>query len=313
MLLIREDDVRRLLPMKEAIRLVREAFAALDGPGAQNQPRRRLKLSTGSVLHSMAGACGRYYGAKIYSTHAKHGAHFLFALYDAETAKPLALFEANYLGQIRTGAATGLATDLLAPPGADTVGMIGTGFQARSQLEAVLAVRMTRRVKVWSRSAEKRETFARECGEAFGVRVEAPDSAEVALAGAGIVVTATNAKNPVLEDGWIEAGAHINAVGSNHPRRRELPEALIRRAGLIAVDSIEQARIESGDLLLALQADQWPELPLVELTEVLAGRRGRTSAEEVTIFKSNGLGIEDVAVAGFVYERVLAEGSAVDL
>src|SRR5271165_2894222 len=164
MLYLTEQDVLDLLPMNECIKMMRLAFEELAQGKAQNQPRRRLILpETGSVLHSMAGAFGKYFGTKFYSTNAKFGAHFLFALYDARTGTPLALMEANHLGQIRTGAASGYATDLLADPEAETVGIIGSGFQAQTQLEAIRAVRPIKSVRVWSRSADKRQKFATEC------------------------------------------------------------------------------------------------------------------------------------------------------
>lgn len=313
MLLIKEEHVRELLPMSEAIGLMRGAFESLAGGEALSQPRRRLVLETGSVLHSMAGAHGRYFGTKVYATHARHGAHFLFLLFEAETAAPLAIIEANYLGQIRTGAATGLATDLLALPEAGSLGMIGSGFQARSQLEAVLEVRPVRQVRVWSRSRARREAFAGECSRSFGVAVEAVESAERAVSGAGIVVTATYSKEPVIQADWIAPGTHVNAVGSNQPRRRELPAELVRQAGLIAVDSIEQARIESGDLLLALRDEEWNSASIVELHAVATGKAGRSSPSQITVFKSNGLGLEDVVAAGFVYERANKEGLAAEI
>ncbi len=214
MLFLTEAEVRSLLPIEDAIRMVRLAFEALAKGEAQNQARRRLILPTGSVLHSMAGAYGAYFGTKFYATNPRHGAHFLFALYDAGTARPLALMEANYLGQIRTGAASGYATDLMADPKASVLGIIGSGFQARTQLEAIRSVRPIREIRVWSRSAEKRARFAAECG------VLAAESAEAAVRGAQIVATATNAKDPVIEDEWIEPGVHINAMGSNIANRR---------------------------------------------------------------------------------------------
>ncbi len=307
MLYLAEEDVRALLPMTEAIRLMRETFQALAGETAQNLPRRRLLIPSGAVLHSMAGACGAYFGAKVYATHPKHGAHFVFLLYDSDTARPLALIEANWLGQIRTGAASGLATGLLARPDAGRIGIIGTGFQARSQLEAMLAVRKVDTVRIFSRTEERRRRFAAECA-AFGVEVVAASTAREAVAGADIVVTATWAKDPVLEDEWIGPGVHINAVGSNNARRRELPAGLVRRADLIVVDSLEQSRIESGDLLLALEPAQWNDPRLVELKEVVIGKAGRRSASDVTVFKSNGLGVEDVAAAGFVYQQARQHG-----
>ena len=288
MLYLTESDVRQLLPMTDCIRLMRSTFESLRGGTAQNQSRRRLILKTGSVLHSLAGAYGDYFGTKFYSTNPKHGAHFLFALYHSNTAEPLALMEANHLGQIRTGAASGYATDLLANPQASVLGVIGSGFQARTQVEAIRAVRPIREVRVWSRTPEKARRFAEEMG------ATASESAEAAVRGADIVATATNSKDPVLAAEWIAMGTHINAMGSNIASRRELPADLVRAAGVVAVDSLEQARIEAGDLILA---DSWANV--VELTDVRPGY----DPARITIFKSIGLGVEDVAAGAFVYEQ----------
>jgi len=294
MLFLTEDEVRSLLPMTEAICLVRLAFEALARGEAQSQPRRRLILKTGSMLHQLPGAYGNYFGMKFYATNPKYGADFLFALYDAETAKPLALMEANWLGQIRTGAASGYATSLMANPDADTLGVIGAGFQARSQVEAVRTVRPIRTVRVWSRRQEKRDKFAAEMNAA------AAGSAEEAVRGAQIVVTATYSKNPVIEDSWIEPGVHINAVGSNIADRRELPEALVKRASVVAVDALDAAKNEAGDLIIP---DCWSNV--VELQNVKAG----WSPDRVSIFKSVGLGMEDVAVGSYVYEQAITRGA----
>ena len=296
MLEITEDQVRELLPMRECIMLMREVFKDLRTGAAQNQPRRRLNLPTGPTLHSLAGAWGKYFGTKIYSAHPKFGAYFFFLLFDAETAKPLARFEANYLGQIRTGAASGYATDVLAAPGASTLAIIGSGFQARSQFDAIRVVRSIKEVRVWSRNEEKRNAFAKE--------IDAVDcaTAQHALLGADIIATATSAKEPVLESAWIADGAHINAMGSNQAARRELPSDLIARATLIAVDSIEQAKIEAGDLILA--PVDWSDPRIIELKDLDARPNQVGSAPPVTIFKSIGLGVEDVAAAAFVYEQL---------
>jgi len=309
MLYFTEFEVRDLLPMREAVRLMQSAFERLATGEAINQPRRRLILPTGSVLHYMAASDGKYFGAKIYSAHPRHGAHFLFLLYRAEDGAPLAMLEANHLGQIRTGAVSGMATRYLARPGADTLGIIGSGFQARSQLEAMLAVKPFRQVKVWSRDPAKRAAFAAECSLAFPLTVTAVNSAEEAVRGAGIVITATYAKDPVVDADWIAPGTHVNAMGSNQAKRRELPAELIHRAGWIAVDSLEQARMESGDLLLALDEAGWADPKLVELKDVVAGTaRHERRPEEITIFKSNGLAVEDVICAGYIYEHGLTKG-----
>jgi alanine dehydrogenase len=284
--------------MPEAIRLMRLAFESLAKGEAQNQPRRRLILPTGSVLHSMAGAYGDYFGAKFYSSNPQYGAHFFFMLYDAKTAKPLTMMEANFLGQIRTGAASGYATDLMANPDARVLGIIGSGFQARTQLEAMRAVRPISETRVWSRNADKRRKFAQESG------ITESATAEEAVRGAEIIVTATNAKDPVLEDRWIEPGVHVNAMGSNIASRRELPAELVRRAGIIAVDSLDQARIEAGELILA---DHWTNV--IELKDV----KQAYDSGRITIFKSIGLGLEDVAAGGFVYESALQENAGTSI
>jgi ornithine cyclodeaminase/alanine dehydrogenase-like protein (mu-crystallin family) len=291
MLYLSEEDVRELLPMHDAIGLMRSAFEALARGEAINQPRRRLILGTGAVLHSMAGSYLNYFGTKFYSTHPRYEAHFYFVLYDARTAEPLAWMEANRLGQIRTGAAGGYATDLLSNPEADALGVIGSGFQARTQVEAIRAVRSIKTVRVWSRNEEKRKKFAEECS------AQAVATAEEAVHGAQIVVTATNSQEPVLEDDWIAPGTMINAMGSNVASRRELPGELLRRASLVAVDSLEQARIEAGDLILP---NSWANV--IELKDV----KRRFNPDEITIFKSLGICVEDVAAAAFVYEKARA-------
>ncbi|MGA3040013.1 MAG: ornithine cyclodeaminase family protein [Bryobacteraceae bacterium] len=301
MLYLTEKDVRDLLPLADCIDLMQTAFERLAAGEAINQPRRRLILPTGSVLHYMAGSDGQYYGAKIYATNPRYGASFLFLLYRAADAQPLAILEANNLGQIRTGAASGLATRFMARADAATLAIIGSGFQARTQLEAMRAVRKISEVRVWSRDPAKRAAFAAE------TNTRAFETAEEAVRGAQIVVTATYAKDPVLDSGWIEPGTHINAMGSNQANRREIPAELVQRADLIAVDSIEQARMESGDLLMALDEQGWTSPRIVELKDVVAaGVAARTAPGQITLFKSIGLAVEDVVAAAFVYERALA-------
>jgi alanine dehydrogenase len=303
MFYLTEQNVRDLLPMQDCIALMQTAFERLASGEAINQPRRRLILPTGSVLHYMAAGDGKYYGAKIYATNPRYGAHFLFLLYRAADAQPLAMLEANRLGQIRTGAASGLATRFMAREDAATLAIIGSGFQARTQLEAMRAVRQFTEVRVWSRDPAKRAAFAAE------TNTHAVETAEEAVRGAQVVVTATNAKEPVLSSEWIEPGTHINVMGSNQANRREIPTELVRRADLIVVDSIEQARMESGDLVMALEERDWSSPRIVELKDVVAGRaQARTKPDQITLFKSIGLAVEDVIAAGFVYERAQQQG-----
>jgi alanine dehydrogenase len=309
-LYLSEKDVQDCLPMSKAIELVEEAFRQLADGSAINHPRRRIVLPTRSVLHYMAAGTPTYFGLKAYSAHAKTGAHFEVLLYRSADALPLATIEANHLGQIRTGAATGVATKYLAREDAGVAAIIGSGFQAETQLEAVANVRNLREVRVWSRKPERREEFARHCGAKFKLNVHATETARQCIEGADIVVTATSSKEPVLDGQWIAPGTHVNGTGSNWAERRELPADLVfERAALVAVDSVEAAKLESGDLLIPLNEPGRGPFPGVELADVIAGKRsGRTSPDQITIFKSNGLAVEDIAVAGYIYEEALRRG-----
>ncbi|MDX2150625.1 MAG: ornithine cyclodeaminase family protein [Bryobacteraceae bacterium] len=308
MLFLTEAEVQELLPIAECIEQMRSAFRALGEGAALNQPRRRLAMPGGSVLHQMAASYRGYFGTKFYSTNPRHGAHFLFVLYEEETARPLALMEADYLGQIRTGAASGLATDLLAPQSASVLAVIGSGFQAKSQVEAVCAVRPIREVRVWSRTQTKRDAFARAMEERIGRPVRALDSAQAAVADADIVATATYSREPVLDASWVKSGAHLNVVGSNQANRREVPTELVRRAACLAVDSVEQARMEAGDLVLALEEAEWEKVkPLSDLV------RGPVTGQGMSLFKSVGLAVEDVAAAASVYEKAMKQEKGIDL
>jgi ornithine cyclodeaminase/alanine dehydrogenase-like protein (mu-crystallin family) len=309
-LYISEEEVLTLLPMSKAVELVEGAFHHLADGTAINQPRRRVILPTGAVLHYMAAGMPDYFGLKAYSVHAKTGAHFEVLLYRSSDGMPLATLDANHLGQIRTGAASGVATKYLARADARVAAIIGSGFQAETQLAAVAAVRPLSEVRVWSRKEEKRTAFAQRCAENFGLDVKAVETAQQCVEGADIVVTATSSKQPVLSTEWLSSGVHINGSGSNWAERRELPADLIfGKAAIVAVDSVEVAKIESGDILIPMHEDSSALFPGVELSEIVAGKRpGRTSADQITVFKSNGLAVEDVAVAGYIYEEALKHG-----
>ena len=306
-LLLTESDVRELLTMPVALEAVDAAFRHLAEGAARVHPRRRLHLEGFSYLHYMAaadGACG-YEGMKIY-TSSRDGLRFMIFLFRAKTGELLAILEGDSVGQMRTGAATGLATRLLAREDARVVGIIGTGVQARTQLEAIVAVRKVRRILVFGRDAGRREKFAREMAANLGVPVEAALTAEGAAREAEILVTATTASQPVVEGNWIMEGAHINAVGANFPHKRELDSEAVKRAGAIFVDSCEQAKMEAGDLIQTFDGapERWGHVQ--ELAELLAGRaKGRTARDEITLFKSNGIAIEDVVTAGRVYELAM--------
>lgn len=296
--------------MEKAIELVEAGFLHLAAGRVRNHSRQRLQLDTSATLHYMAAVdlASGYLGIKVYSTHPQTGAHFTLLLYAAD-GRPLASIEANALGQIRTGAASGVATRRLARPDAAVVGLIGSGFQAESQLEAVAKVRQVREVRVFSRSAERRKQFAAGMSASLGLPVTAVETAERAIRGCHIAITATNARDPVLHGEWLEPGMHLNAIGSNHARRRELDVAAVNRASRIVADSVEQSKIESGELIAAFEQHPGGWERVAELADVLAGEApGRQAEDDITLFKSNGVALEDTTVGGYVYQQAMARG-----
>jgi ornithine cyclodeaminase/alanine dehydrogenase-like protein (mu-crystallin family) len=304
---ITEEQVREALPMAKAVELVEESFRRLGSGAGLNHPRRRVVLESSAVLHYMAAGDNQdgLLGAKLYVTKPGVGARFLVVLFDAERASLLATIDANALGQIRTGAATGVATRYLARDAAAVLGLVGSGFQAETQLAAVAAVRPLRSIRVFSRSAEKRAAFAARMSRRLGLAVEAVETARLAVEGADIVVTVTNCGQPVVEGAWLPSGCHVNAAGSNQARRREIDSAVVERSSVVAVDSLEQARMEAGDLIGAVEEGRLAWERVTELAEILAGRSaGRRSDEEITLFESQGLAAEDLAVANYVYRQV---------
>jgi len=306
MLYLTEQQVADNLSMPAAVALVEQSFRQLAEGLAINHPRRRLILPEGSILHYMAGGNPDYFGIKVYSSNPKTGAHFQFLLYRSSDGMPIATIEANRMGQIRTGAASAVGTKYLAREDADVLGVIGSGFQAETQIGAISQVRTLREVRVWSRKAERRTQFAQKCAEDLGLKVRATETAREAVEGVGIIVTATSSKEPVLESAWISPGTHINAMGSNWTTRRELPTELVMdRADVVTVDSVEDGIQESGDLVIPMKERNAADFPAQEFCGILAGKKpGRTSPDQITIFKSNGLAIQDVAVAGYLFEKL---------
>jgi alanine dehydrogenase len=309
-LVLKEADVRELLTMEIALNSVEEAFLRMADGSAISHNRQRLHLPGKSYLHYMAAGDGQdgTMGLKIY-TSAKEGLRFVVALFDAESGALLALIEANYLGQMRTGAATGLATRFMAREDARSVAIIGTGVQAATQLEAICAVRKIETIRAWGRNEERRARFAAEMTKRLNVEVRAVAEAPHSVAGADIVVTATTASNPVLDGKWLEPGTHVNAIGANFPNKRELDDEAVLRAGLIAADSREQSKEEAGDLLHALGRDGAGWERVKDLAEIVSGKiPGRTGADQITLFKSNGIAIEDVTTATHVYRLARSRG-----
>ena len=308
-LLLREAHVTELLDMTTAIAAVEEVLRNQAEGQATNRPRYRVAMPT-SQLHVMAAGDRKLgvYGLKAY-TASKKGARFLVLLYDAGDGDLLAIIEADRLGQMRTGAASGVATRHMSREDATTVGIYGTGWQAESQLMAVCAVRKIESIKAYSRDAGRRDAFARKMTSLLRLEVQPVSSPEQAARDCSIVITATSAREPVLRGEWIEPGAHLNVVGSNFLSKSEVDVETIRRANVIAVDSIEQARIEAGELLPAIERGVISWESITELGRIVAGRdRGRTDIDDITLFKSNGIALEDVSTALRIYNLAQERG-----
>jgi alanine dehydrogenase len=324
-LLLTESDVAALLPMEAAIGLMEEALAAFS-TGRVRQPVRQALLVEpyGGYLGLMpahlraAEGAADALGAKavtFYTANADRGlpTHMaVILLWDPATGQMLAIMDGRLITEVRTAATSAAAAKALARADAATLALLGSGVQARSHLEAFRRVRPLREVRVWSRTRAHAEAFARE--SPLPARV--CDTPEEAVRGADLIVTATSSPAPVLAGRWLAPGVHVTAVGAPRPDWRELDAEAVARSRVF-VDSRAGALAESGDLLLALKDGAIDESHIAgEIGEVLAGRLvGRVGPEEITLFKSLGMAVEDVATAAYVYARARAQrvGREVDL
>lgn len=313
-LFLSETDVDQLIDMNESIEIVERSLMALHQKTAVNVPRARVGMP-GILLHTMS-ASAEYLGVvgwKAY-TSTKAGVRFHVALYDGESGELQCLLEANRLGQLRTGAATGVAVRHLSPPEAASVGMIGSGFQARTQLEAICAVRPVVRAHVFSRSEEHRNSFATEMSARLGIEVQAVESVDQAVSEADIVVCATNSPTPVLDGSKLKDGALVAAIGGNQSSRTELDGATLERAVSIVVDDVEQCQIEAGELIGGVKAGlcRWEDL--LTLGSIINGDAECLPPETgVTLFKSVGLAVQDVAMAQALLAQARSESVGTNL
>ncbi len=310
-------QIDALLPMSECIDVMAEAMIALSDGRAQ------LPLRTILRLPKNRGAFGAMpaqldqpdaFGLKAISVYpGNEGSRWdshqgVVLLFEPEHGTLAAIMDASRITAIRTAAMSGLATRLLAREDAGDLAILGSGVQARSHLDAMRSVRSIRRVRVWSRTPSSLEAFV-VASRAAGVDVEAMESAQAAVAGADIICTVTGSKNPVLQGEWIASGAHINAVGASLPETRELDSAAVKHARLI-VDRRESALAEAGDFLIPLSEGVIGDDHILgEIGDVAAGKlTGRRAAEEITLFKSLGLAIQDVAAAHWVHRKAAEQG-----
>ena len=307
-LLLRESEVEELLPPEDAVVAVEACFERIARDVVENRPRSRLRLEDG-LLHVMAAADGELgvAGLKTYVGF-RAGARFVVLLFAADRPELLAVVEADRLGQRRTGAASAVAARHLARPGARTLGVIGCGWQAESQVECIrTALPAIERVVVYCRSEERRADFAR--------RFQAEPAEWYSDAAAqDVVVTITTSRDPVLRGEWLRPGALVCAAGANRIEARELDNAVVERAAFVCCDSVEQARLEAGDLVEPVERGTLDWLEVHELAEVVAGEvPGRQRDDDIVLFKSLGIAAEDLAVAKLVVDRARDRGLGVEL
>jgi alanine dehydrogenase len=302
-LYLTEADVEALVSPGDVVEAIEGSFRRLAAGRVENRPRYRVGLDEGRLaVMSAADLELGYAGAKVYSAFAD-GARFALLLFRSDRPELAAVIEADKLGQLRTGAATGVAARYLAREGASTLGVFGCGWQARGQVAAIrAALPSIERVIAHCRTDASLKAFCSEVGAE-----PAEDPSEPAAQ--DVVVTITNSRDPVLRGEWLRDGALVCAVGANVPRARELDNVVLERAVFVCCDSREQARIESGDLIEPIQNGVLDWLEVHELQEVVAGEvSGRSSPSDVVLFKSNGLAAWDVALGALVLERARAEG-----
>ncbi|MEF8729266.1 MAG: ornithine cyclodeaminase family protein [Accumulibacter sp.] len=313
-LFLSEQDVTGMLTMPLALAEVEAAHRALSLRQAHDVPRQRTRLPQ-TTLHVLQGALPQLdvIGYKAYTSN-RSGIRFLVHLYQASSGRLLAVLEADRLGMVRTAAASGVATRWLARPDARVAGVFGAGWQAEGHIEAIAAARPLQRVKVFARRADRLQAFCARLSQRLDIEVSAAASPEEVVRGSDIVSTVTTAATPLFDAAWLAPGTHINAAGSNSLIRQEVAEDVVRRCSPIVVDSVETALREAGDLLPLLEKGRLQARELVELGDVICGLQpGRSTAEAMTLFESQGLAIQDLAVAARLVEMARARGVGVEL
>ena len=313
-LFLNESNVRQLLTMPLAIEAVEEAHRELSLAKAIDIPRQRTRLPQ-TALHILQGALpGRdAIGYKAYTSN-RSGVRFLVHVFSAASGKLRVVLEADLLGMMRTAAASGVATRCLSRPESEILGIFGSGWQAEGHVEAIAAVRPLRRVKVFSRNEERLAAFCEKMSERLKIEVIPAASAEETVRGSDIVSTVTTAATPLFDAAWLSPGTHINGAGSNSVIRREIGEDVLKLCRPVVVDSVETALKEAGDLLPLLEKGRLSERQLVELGDVLIGRLpGRTSPDQITLFESQGMAIQDISVAVRLEALAREQGLGIEL
>lgn len=322
-LVIHQKQVQELLPMKECIEVMADAMVAL-AQGNAILPLRPVmwlpeRVGALAMMPSYLGSVNAM-GVKVISVFGgNRGTEYdshqgAVLLFETAHGRLLAVIDATAITAIRTAAVSGLATRVLAREDAHDLCILGSGTQASAHLEAMLLVREIRRVRVWSRTPENVRKFATRESERFGIQVEAMGSAQEAVTGADLICTTTSAETPVLKGEWLGPGAHINAAGSSVPFTRELDTQAVQKATLF-VDRRESTLNEAGDFLFAKKEGAIEDAHIRgELGEVMIGKvQGRRSETEITLFKSLGLAIEDLAAAEYIYRKAMESNQGVSV
>ena len=302
-LYLTEQDVAELLTPADAVDAIEACFRRMAAGSVENRPRYRLGLY-GGALAVMAAADLElgYAGAKVYAGF-PDGARFVVLLFRADSPELVAVLDADKLGQLRTGAASGVAAKHLAAGRASSLGVIGCGWQAETQVAGIrAALPQVERVVAYCRTEDRLRAFCEKHGAEPGESHQDPAACDV-------VVTATTSRDPVLRGEWLQPGALVCAVGANDGRRRELDNVVLERAAFVCCDSVDDARLESADLIEPIESGVLDWLEVHELQEVVAGEvAGRQSDEDVVVFKSNGLAAWDIAVAAAAVDLARAAG-----
>lgn len=311
-LILGPKDVAACTAMGAMVDAIEAGIREEAAGGAVYPPRMNLPTANGffRVMPAVMRESG-VMGFKVFNGSVEHGVRYIIGLYDAESGALLSLMDAAYLTAARTGATTGVATRYLAPTDAPRVGVIGSGLEGRTNLAAVCTVRAVERVKVFSPTPGNRERFAVEMADELGVTIDAVASPEDAVGDTDIVIVATNTTGHAdliaYRGEWMEAGQHVNSIGSTGGQLREIDPETFRRAHRIAMDSKAQVEDESGDAVAALAENAYPAARVVELKELVDGLTPARAADEITLFKSVGTAIQDVMAGYAVYQEALRQ------
>lgn len=313
-LYLNEDEVKQLIGMRESIDVLRDTFNQQGLNNVINNPRQRVRTGK-SMLHYLAGALPHLgvMGYKAY-TSSREGLKFRVFLHNIDDGSLLSVMDGNYMGMIRTGAVTGLATSYMSREDSTVLGVFGTGFQAEGQINAVCEVRNIGKIKIYGRNEERKNSFCNNMADQLSADVIPVNDPDEVVEGSDIIVTATTSSSPVFEGKLLRDGTHINAIGGNFLFKREIDEKTVNASRIIAVESVEQCKIESGELVASAEKGKifWDQI--IELGDIVSGSiNGRYDENDITLFKSVGIAIEDICIAKCLYDKALEKNTGKEI